>query len=183
MIPYVYQGQSVTKHYLNVENQRRLIKLQMPDAIEDYPNMSVHVDYSASDAVIKQSIIAASQQLLPVANDPEIMLSIFKMMYAPTSKKALGIFEKTVEKLKKEAEAKAQQQQQMAIMQQQAQNADKQEQVNTQANAAIQGKKITADAEIEKQRLKNEHEGEMSDVKKQDELDMMAAENAMQNQE
>jgi hypothetical protein len=111
------------------------------------------------------------------------MLSIFKMMYASTSKKALGIFEETVEKIKKEAEAKAQQQQQMAILQQQAMNSDKQQVANTQANASVQGKQIVANAEIEKQKLKNEHEGEMSDVSKQNDLDIMAAENAMQNQE
>lgn len=179
MIPYVYKGQSVTKHFLNAENQRRLIKLQMPENIIDFPNMSVHVEFSASDAVIKEQIIAASQQVLPIAQDPEIMLSVFKMMYAPTSKKALAIFEETVEKLKKEAEAKAKQQQELAVMQQQAQNADKQQMVETQANAQVKGKEVTANAEIEKQKLKNQHEGEMSDVQKQNELDMMAAEQSM----
>lgn len=163
--------------WLSVKHQRMLNRLL--EEKDGFPYMAVQTDYSPSDAVTKQTMLQLANNVLPTTNDPNFVLTIFKMIMQGTSKEAMAVFEVAVERMKaeKQQEQEAAQQQQMQIAQMQMQA--KQAPAQIQAQAHVQGKQIGAQAELQKQAMKNQHEGQMSDVGKQNEMDMMVADKAM----
>ena len=181
MIPQYWQGKKIMKYYLSDDNQKRLIDLEMPKNMEDFPNIAVHVIYSSSDSVLKNQIVASANQLLATTQSPDIINSIFKMNLAPTAKTAQMLFEQAVTKVNADKAKEQEMQQQAMAQQQQAMQQAKIAPAQIQAQAHVQGKQISANAEIQKQLAKNEHEGMKVDAEKANAMDEMVAQAHLDN--
>jgi hypothetical protein len=125
--------------------------------------------------MLKNQIVASANQLLATVQSPDIINSIFKMNLAPTSKMAQKLFEEAVTKVNADKAKEQEMQQQQIAQQQQAMLQARTAPAQIQAQAHVQGKKISADAELQKQAVKNEQEGMVIDAEKANKMDEMVA--------
>lgn len=171
-----WSGKEITRYFLG-DSGFELLKVKPGNW--DANVYGVFVENSANSDYLKNKVIAMAEKILPISADPDLALSIIKMINASNSNEAIRIFEKGVDVIKKLNEQNRQdqmnaQQQSMQMNTQLTQIRAKTE--SDKVQGGIQEATIAAQAKLEDTKMKLEHKGEAMDVNKQNRIDEKLAE-------
>ncbi len=146
-----------------------------PETEWDMNDYGITLVNSVGATKAREMMVSMASQLLPIAKDPELALSVIKMLRAKTDSQAEVIFEKGIEAMRKIRQEESQMQQQQ--MQQQQQVAQMQMQQKAQeAQIPIAVAQIREEGALQRQREKLGHKEDEMTVKHQNSLLMKAAE-------
>lgn len=152
-------GKEITKSFLGDEGFEffNLTPAEEPELSWDMDHYGVTVENNAASNAKMDYMINMATQLLPISKDPEMALSIIKMINSSSAKEAESIFERGIVAMKKVAEA----QQQMAMQQQQAQM-----QMNAQAEQIkAQNDQAKMQVKLQEQQMIQEGENYRTELK------------------
>lgn len=166
-----WSGKEITRYFLG-DNGYEL--LMVKPGGWDANVYGVFVENSANSDMLKGKVISMAEKILPISADPDLALSIIKMINSSNSNEAIRIFEKGVDTIKKMNEQNRQDN--MAAQQQAQETAAMIAQTKAKTEmdkiqGGIQEVTITAQAGIKETEMKLEHKGEAMDISKQNKID------------
>lgn len=173
-------GKDITKYFLGEGGMELLNMMSASDwHLQRY---GLFIENGANDEVNKAKIERMAETMAATASDPDMVLSLIKIMNANGAKEAETIFEKGIDALKK-AQAQAQQgQQQMAHAQEERfklieENKNLREQIKAKGSTDVA--EINKSGKLEETQMKLEHKENEQDVAKANDIDLMVAENEL----
>lgn len=169
-------GKDVVKYFLG-EKGMELLNL-MKESEWNLQRYGVFIENGANDDVVKAKIEALAQQLMPIANDPDLALALVKMMNTNSAKEAERVFEKGIEAMRKFREAQGKSAENAAAMNQKvAQYEEENKNLREQIKAAASEKvaEINKEKDVTVTGMKLSHKEDEQMVKKKDRIDEAVA--------
>jgi len=166
-----WSGKEVTRYFLGDAGYELL---QVKPGDWDANVYGVFVENAANSDMLKNKVIAMAEKIMPISADPDLALSIIKMVNSANANEAIRIFEKGVETIKKLNEQARQDrmasEENMAKVTMAKTQAEMQVE-NNKVQGGIQEATIAAEAKLKDTEMKLEHKGESMDIQKQNRID------------
>lgn len=174
-------GKDITKYFLG-ENGMELLKM-MSESEWHLARYGVFIENGETDVNLQANVIRLAEAWMPITTEPQFALALIKMQSATSAKEAEQIFEKAVEaldKIKKENAKAAQQQQQVQLQIAQAEEEAENARVKMRSlDGPLAVKKQEGENDLRKESMKQDFKMDEQTVEKQDNLDMLVAEDAL----
>lgn len=149
-----------------------------PETKWDMADYGISVVNSVGANASKKLMIDMASQMLPTATEPEIALSILKMVRAKSDAECERVFQKGMDALRKVKQEQQQFQQQQFQQQQQLASQKMQQEAQieqTKAESPMKVAQIKSATDLEKTKMKEEYKGDMKDVDFKNQILLLAA--------
>ena len=169
-------GKDIVKNFLG-QNGMELLNL-MSKSEWNLPQYGIFLENSVGDDAVKDKIFNLAQALMPIQTDPNLALSLIKMLNANSSKEAEKIFEDGVSAMNRinDMTAKSQQanaQAQQALIKSEEDNKNLREQIKAASAKTVA--EVNKSAKLEDTQLKLGHRENEQTVGHKQELDKLVA--------
>ena len=178
-----WAGKEVTKYFLGDDGYEVLNLMSASEWNLD--RYGISIENGANDMVVKNQIYQLAQALMPIQNEPEMARVLVKMINSNSAKEAERIFDKGIDALGVVKKKIAESEQQQAVMQQQLQKEiedNKALREKIKVSGEIQGIQIQSETKLKDTQMKLNHKSDTQTVKKQDTIDLMLAEKALEDE-